>query len=236
MWPGQALKGLSRARLHVSAPPTIALPPWLYPGGMLASCALFVWLAEPAAIAIAGTLGLCAMTLSARPNWTPDGRFGWANAVTWLRILACAALVAQGQSGVAQVLAAFAIFALDGVDGAIARATNTSSAFGAELDKECDAFFVLSVGALLYASDIAGLWVLSAGAWRYVYCLILATIKTLRPAPRSSWARYSYSSSSCLFMLALWPQVPMAGAIAALAAGIVSASFLRSLYYGLARS
>lgn len=167
-----------------------------------------------------------------------EGRaaMGWANALTWLRILATAGLVLFSPGGLVLALAALLVFALDGVDGAIARARGTASDFGADLDKECDAFFVLMVGMLLWHQGTAGLWVLIPGAWRYVYSLLVASVAELRAAPRSNWGRYSYSTSCVCLILALWRVTPGSLVLCIIAATLISASFLRSLYYCLPRS
>lgn len=202
-----------------------------FPLAMLVAACLAVWQFNPQILALVAVFALALQ--SAREG---RGALGWANGLTWLRILVAAAMVLLPQGSLALAGVAFLVFALDGVDGAIARKLGTESAFGAELDKECDAFFVLMVGVLLWHQGTAGLWVLVPGAWRYVYSLLVASVANLRPAPRSNWGRYSYSTSCVCLILALWQDTPMAVALAAIATALISASFLRSLYYCLPRS
>jgi phosphatidylglycerophosphate synthase len=198
---------------------------------MLAAAFLAVWQTRPEVLAWVAIWALAIRTAK-------EGRtaVGLANTLTWLRVLATAGLVLLPHAGLMLVAAAFTVFALDGVDGAIARARGTESEFGADLDKECDAFFVLMVGLLLWHQGTAGLWILIPGAWRYVYSLIVSMVHELRPAPRSNWGRYSYSTSCVCLILALWQHTPAAVALCALATALISASFLRSLYYCLPRS
>lgn len=208
----------------------------LYPGSMLLATGLTVATGAPGIVVGTALVGIAAQTAAARLHWTSTGVLGWANALTWLRILATAVLLARTEPGLSQVLLAFAIFALDGADGAIARARKTSSEFGAQLDKECDAFYVLGLTVILWMTGCAGAWVLVAGLWRYAYGLLLAFAAKIKPAPRSSWARYTYSTSSCLLMAALWPGNPFSASLALVATALISASFLRSLYFGLGAS
>jgi len=59
--------------------------------------------------------------------------------------------------------------ALDGVDGALARARNEASDFGARFDMETDAFLILVLAALVWQHDKAGVWILAAGLLRYAF-------------------------------------------------------------------
>ena len=99
-------------------------------------------------------------------------RLGPADLVTLGRTnLACAvaALVAEPSSPHSALvvgLAAVAL-ALDAVDGRVARATRTQSAFGARFDGEADAFLILVLSVHVAASY--GAWVLAMGAARYAF-------------------------------------------------------------------
>lgn len=198
---------------------------------MLAATAAGLWWARPEVVALTALVALGGITVRSRSRV-----IGWANGVTWLRICATAGLAWLSPGSPILLASAFAIFALDGVDGAIARATNTASPFGAELDKECDAFFVLMAGLLLWHQGTAGMWVLIPGMWRYVYSLVVALAREMRPAPRSNWGRYSYSTSCLCLIAALWRETPMPLVLCAVATALISASFLRSLYYCLPRN
>jgi phosphatidylglycerophosphate synthase len=58
---------------------------------------------------------------------------------------------------------------LDGLDGRVARRTGTSSAFGARLDMELDAFHQLALSALLWLTAKVPAWVLAIGGMRYLF-------------------------------------------------------------------
>ncbi len=202
-----------------------------FPLLMLAATAAGLWWARPEVVAVAALAALGGMMIRGGTQ-----AFGWANGVTWLRICATAGLIGLNPGSLVLLVSAFTIFAFDGVDGAIARATNTASAFGAELDKECDAFFVLMAGVLLWHQGTAGMWVVIPGVWRYAYSLVVALVREMRPAPRSNWGRYSYSTSCICLIASLWRETPMSLLLCALATVLISASFLRSLYYCLPRN
>jgi len=202
----------------------------VFPLWILAGTALGVWQEQPAWVAGMAVVALAAMTAAVGPR-----PIGWANGLTWLRIIATAALVVLPASSLPLALVAFAIFALDGADGALARSLGTTSNFGADLDKECDAFFVLMLSVLLWTSGHAGLWALLPGLWRYAYSLLIGLAVDTKPAPRSNWGRYSYSASCLCLIAALWQQTPMPALLVAVAATLISLSFLRSLYYCFAR-
>ena len=68
-------------------------------------------------------------------------------------------------------MAVFAL-ALDGVDGFLARKFKTTSNFGATLDGESDAFFVLLFSLIIYTLDYVGAWILWVGMLRYIYVLV----------------------------------------------------------------
>lgn len=113
-------------------------------------------------------------------------RFGVANLITSVRAAAtallaglvpvAAALDATLLWGIA--LLAFVALLLDGVDGAIARVRDESSAFGARYDMEIDALLALVMALLLWRSGEAGVWILALGSLRYLF---LAAAR-LRPA------------------------------------------------------
>ena len=74
-------------------------------------------------------------------------------------------------------LIALGVLMLDGLDGFLARRFKTASDFGKYLDMETDAFYVLSLGAILYQMDYLGAWILIPGLLRYGYFLILKMAK-----------------------------------------------------------
>lgn len=99
---------------------------------------------------------------------------GPADVVTMVRVaLACVVAAIVGDSLVSEpavtalVLVSTVALALDAVDGRVARATGTTSPFGARFDGEADAFLMLVLS--VYVAGVAGLWVLAIGSARYVF-------------------------------------------------------------------
>lgn len=111
----------------------------------------------------------------------PHARFGPANRVTLLRLAAVAMLAALVGEGVLRddpltrsmawgvVWVATATALLDAVDGALARRTGLTSAFGARFDMETDAAYILVLCLLVIDAQQAGLWILAAGLMRYAF-------------------------------------------------------------------
>ncbi|MBR2514328.1 MAG: CDP-alcohol phosphatidyltransferase family protein [Halomonas sp.] len=131
-------------------------------------------MASPAHWAVAYGFYAC-ISLLTLVFW-PHGQLGWANRVTLARA-ALVAVVAGGLVGDAFIVAlwqwlaiAVIALALDGLDGWIARRTQSHSAFGARFDMELDALLImlLCVGLLKLAPTI-GAWVLIIGGIRYLF-------------------------------------------------------------------
>jgi phosphatidylglycerophosphate synthase len=122
-------------------------------------------------------------------------RLGPADRVTLARaVLACgvAALTVDsfgGQAAVAILVALSTVaLVLDGVDGRVARRTDTASAFGARFDMEVDAFLILVLS--VYAARETGWWVLAIGLARYVFVAAGRVLPWLRGSlPPRQWAR-----------------------------------------------
>jgi len=109
------------------------------------------------------------------PAHLPHEQLGPANAVTLARsvfVAGIAALLAtpalSEHPGLVSVLALCTII-LDGVDGLVARHKKVVSGFGAALDGELDALFVLVLTVAIWLLDRAGPWVLLAGSARFLF-------------------------------------------------------------------
>ncbi|MCH5670550.1 CDP-alcohol phosphatidyltransferase family protein [Streptomyces gilvus] len=110
--------------------------------------------------------------LSRALHRTRPRSFGPANRVTLGRatlVGGVTALVADSFESSPPVTALVGLTAvaliLDGVDGKVARATNTSTPLGARFDMEVDAFLILVLS--VYVSTEFGPWVLLIGGMRY---------------------------------------------------------------------
>lgn len=106
----------------------------------------------------------------------PSGQhgFGWANRITLARatlviVLAASLPFRELLTTHVWLFAAVAMMALllDGADGAVARATGSSSDFGARFDMELDAIFIMVLCLAIVVLDKAGAWVLLIGLMRY---------------------------------------------------------------------
>ena len=74
---------------------------------------------------------------------------------------------------------------LDGLDGWIARRTDTSTNFGARFDMELDAFLILALSMLVSLAGQTGPWVILIGLLRYLFVVagfIWPTLQTSLPA------------------------------------------------------
>ena len=197
----------------------------LYSLAMLIGLPLAIYADEPAMSSFIAFVALAFATVRRRA-------WGLPNRITWLRIVATSCLASMSD-GLGAAILALAIFSADGLDGLVARRTNSESAFGAELDSECDAFFVLSMCWVLWTGGIAGAWIFIPGAWRYAYRLVVEWAPEMKPAPRSQLARYTFSFSSSCMMLAILCGAPWGAPLGMIASAAISASFIRSLVYGL---
>ena len=75
---------------------------------------------------------------------------------------------------------------LDGVDGKVARATDSQSEFGARFDMELDTLFILGLSVAVLALGKAGPWVLALGLIRYAFVIATHFLDWLNaPLPES---------------------------------------------------
>jgi phosphatidylglycerophosphate synthase len=184
----------------------------------------------PAAALAAGSfLGLI---LGFRRHWTPEGRFGPANAITLARLLGVLVLLlGVGGGGAWPAGLALAILCADGLDGWAARRWRTASEFGHLFDQETDAFFVLVLCIVLYLQGQLGAWVLIPGALRYAFVLFVKAAGPPRRAIRGS--RYSRAMGVFAILaltFCLLPAGKTCGGLAAAASLTLIGSFLRSAW------
>lgn len=132
--------------------------------------------------------------------------FGPANRVTLGRAIlvgAVTALVADSFQSSPPVslfvgLTAVALI-LDGVDGQVARRTNTSTALGARFDMEVDAFLILVLS--VYVAMSMGPWVLLIGLMRYVFVAAAKVAPWLNNSLPHSMARKTVAAVQGVFLL-----------------------------------
>jgi len=161
------------------APATIRLAAIL---GLLATAALLGIVSATAGLGLAGWIvGLAAgsaasaLLVTARMRGEPAAIFpaDWVTLSRSLLIAGVAGLVADSfgrpVSVAALVTLATVALVLDAVDGQVARRTGTTTALGARIDGEADAFLILLLS--IAVSQDYGNWVLVIGAARYVFLI-----------------------------------------------------------------
>lgn len=132
-------------------------------------------LEQPALLEVGALLGFGGLTLvGVRIFGDFSFLFQPANLISLARLLGVLALL--GLSPYSELLQlgllALVIVLADGLDGYIARRMHTTSPFGAYLDSETDAFFVLAICMLLVLKGLAGPWLLAVGFLRYGVVLL----------------------------------------------------------------
>lgn len=150
---------------------------------LLAAAQLTIGLSGPARWAAGAHLAVLLALVLRGLRRSGLAALGMANAITLARaqltgVVLAVAVTLAGQPGTegihpvvpsAVVLAAVSLLAvlLDGVDGLVARRTDTCTTFGARFDVEADAFLVLVLAA--HVAGQVGWWALAIGAMRYLY-------------------------------------------------------------------
>lgn len=163
---------------------------------------------------------------------------GPADGVTLARaVLACgvAALTVAsfGRQAPAATLVALSTVALvlDGVDGRVARRTDTASAFGARFDMEVDAFLIMVLS--VYVAREWGWWVLAIGLARYAFVAAGWVLPWLRgPLPPRQWARVVAATVGVVLTVAAADILPdvVTTAMLLVALGLLVESFGRSVW------
>ena len=203
-----------------------------YSLGLIAGAAASVVTGHPVWVSVAGLLALAGSVWRGRGAWTPAGGFGAANAITALRVVMTGSLWLVFELYPAHIFIALllVVFALDGVDGHLARRRRAASTFGENFDKEADAYLVLVLCVLLATSGIVGPWVLVGGLLHYVYELAVALFPARGVVPRSQFGRAVHL---ILVVSLIVPFLWHAGAepVAAVGAVLVSVSYAFSFYW-----
>lgn len=208
---------------------------WVYANAlsMILGTALALWLSYPPLLVFVAALCFFILVAQARGQWTPEGGFGLPNTITALRLVLGAGLLLGYRHPSAAVLVGIALtnILLDVVDGWAARRTGQSSTFGANFDVETDALLVLTLTVLLFERGVAGLWVVLAGLWRYLYVLAPVCFPTPKgQAPRSRHGRIVYVFMMVCYMLAFLVPAELGHHLALAGTLAISASFLHSFW------
>jgi phosphatidylglycerophosphate synthase len=181
-----------------------------------------------------GALSFVALVVACRGRFTPRGGFGAANALTAVRLVISSAvgLVPDSVPTPALGAATFGLFALDGLDGWVAKRRGESSEFGAHFDMETDAYFVLLLGIELFTRGRYGAWILIVGLLRYVYVLALAIVPARRgDKPRFTFGRHAFTGLMIGLSLGMILGDPFGTIVTLIGCGLVVASFAHSFYW-----
>lgn len=129
-------------------------------------------------------------------------------------------------------LLAYAFIALDGLDGWLARKTETTSEFGAWFDMETDAYYVALFSSLLVIDGTVSWWVIIPGFMRYIYSLGLQLFQVAeKQEKRSRWGRYIAGFMFIALPLPLILEKPFGEYVVYVASGAILLSFARSIYF-----
>jgi phosphatidylglycerophosphate synthase len=200
----------------------------------LGACAVTLALHAAWPFVVVGALSFALLLYVARGAHTPSGAFGWGNALTTLRFVLASSvgLAPPAVPTWALGVTTLVIFALDGLDGAVAKRRGENSEFGAYFDMEVDAYFVLLAGLALFLRARYGAWILSVGLLRYVYVLSIALVPARRgDKPRYSFGRHAFTALMLGLVLGMVLGAPFGTIATALGCGLVTASFAWSFYW-----
>ena len=161
--------------------------------------------------------------------------FGYANGVTFCRILACLlVLVLPLKPILAPLLILIAVAVLDGLDGYLARRFNESSDMGAYFDKETDALFVMVLCFILYKMGRAPFAILGLGWLRYITVLVFHfIISKAKKESRFKIGQIIAVITMIGLMAAMILPEPYRGIDLILVSVFLVFSFARSSYYQL---
>ena len=162
--------------------------------------------------------------------------FGMANGVTMIRGLLAAlvgCLVGSAPSAniaIAATVISIVALLMDGLDGFIARKTDTCTEYGARLDMEVDAWFMLLLSVLVHQWSQAGVWVLFCGLARYAWVGVQLSVPWFnRPLPPEPALRRKTACVLGVAGLALalypWPWPSFNTGLAAVATLALAVSF-----------
>lgn len=200
--------------------------------GMLAASMGALWVESPVPIFGAGVVLLGGLVVVARNQWTPQGRFGAANAVTAVRVGLLGGLPLAASAGPGPVIGlGGVILATDAVDGWLARRSNASSEFGAFFDKETDSLFLLLLCALVGFEGRVTLWIMGIGMLRYGFVAVLFLIPTpQKTEPQFPGARFIYGGMIVSLLLSFLPFPALYRPLVGLTAAAILASFVASFW------
>lgn len=201
--------------------------------------AISLWIAPPGATVpvLAAIVGFVFAVIVAGFEFArtyPHSELGLCNIITQSRLALATTLLVPllaPAAGTTWIVFAIAVvgFALDGVDGRLARRSGLSSEFGARFDMEVDAVFAALLAIAALQSGKAGAWVLALGFMRYGYVAAGFVWPWMRSGLPECWRRKAICVVQIGVLIALLAPIvtaPMSEAIAVLATALLSWSFV----------
>lgn len=211
--------------------------------GLMLLVALLHTLYMAPALLYPGAGGVYLILIGIMIHGWPAGqqRLGWANRVTLMRAVLIVLLTAMlplpafiNEHHMMVFSVALTALALDGVDGWVARYTHTESRFGARLDMELDAFFILMLCLMLVIQGKAGLWIMAIGAMRYLFVAAARVWPWLENELPVSYRRKTlcvWQVSTLMTCLLPWVTTPWSNLALALALLLLLVSFAMDIVY-----
>lgn len=159
-------------------------------------------------------------------------KFGWPNYITAFRYI----LLLIGGLGYTffNDLLMFIILGvavlLDGLDGIVARKTNSSTTFGKYFDMEIDAIFVMLMSLIFFLTGVLPWWILIAGFLRYVFGVVFYFLPEAKEHKKEKIA--SIIAGTCFVLLLAILVVPVTWVfwVGLAVVGLLCFSFARGLW------
>jgi len=205
---------------------------------LLTAGAAALALGDSSALVVVALPSFALLLVLCRTGFTPSGRFGLGNVVTVVRLALASSIGLVPDSVPTWSLGAlvFVIFALDGLDGWLAKRAGDTSAFGAHFDMETDSFLVLLIGLELFTRGRYGAWVLGPGLLHYAYVLCLWLFPPKNgEIPRFDFGRHAFTGLMLGLILGMVLGAPFGAVATALGGGLVTVSFAHSFYWSYAK-
>lgn len=168
----------------------------------------------------------------------PHRVIGLCNIVTVARLVMACALIAALIAAGAAPWAIFAVgalaFALDGLDGWLARRAGLVSAFGARFDMEVDSVLAMVLALHAFQSGAVGAYVIVLGLPRYIFWVAQFPFPWLAaPLPERFSRKVVCVLQIAALILVLLPLVPavLAAGVAGIAALALVWSFWRDVHW-----
>lgn len=204
--------------------------------GAVVGCALaWALVGDAGAVLIGLSLNAVVMTVALAGLTTgfPHRVIGLCNVATIARLMLVsvllAALVVRDASAWAVFAVAVLAFALDGLDGWLARRAGRASAFGARFDMEVDSLLALVLALLAWQSGSVGAYVIILGLPRYAFWVAQFPFPWLNGALPERFSRKLVCVVQiAALILALFPAVP--AVLASLCVGAAALALVWSFW------